>query len=405
MPLIKLLSVILLLIILIKMKADISLSLFIISVYSILIFGVNLSLAFKTTLVKLSESSSIQLYLIVISVLFISKIQQKQGMFDKLINSLNFILRDKLRVSMVGPALIGFLPMPGGALVSAPLVKSSTKELGLKKEFMTFLNYWFRHIWEFVWPIYAGLLLFQTMSKIPMKKIVLLQSPYTLINILSGIFMISLYLKRNGIKRTKITQKRNTKKIISDFIEGTWPVIFIILLFFLFSVPLYLSLVITAVVLAIISKTGWKNILKMLTSWSIIKTLILIASVLVFQNIISVSELLSYLKGESLSLGILVLFSFVISFSLGFLTGVNTAFIAIAFPVMLPVINTSPHFLALSIYLYVIGFAGILLSPVHLCLVLSNEYFGSKLTGVYRYLFPPVLLLMIAATAVVFVLG
>jgi len=80
------------------------------------------------------------------------------------------------------------------------------------------------------------------------------------------------------------------------------------------------------------------------------------------------------------------------------LTGVNTAYIAIAYPILLPLIQHLPNFVNLSVYIYVIGFSGILLSPVHLCLVFTNEYFKSNLLKVYKYLFPPVFLLMILST-------
>ncbi len=398
---VKLFSIILILIILLKLKTDITLSLFILSVYSVFIFNIDPHTSVKAALQILKAPDSLRLYVIIVSVLYISKIQQKKNMFDKLVNSLNHILREKKRVAMVGPAIIGFLPMPGGALVSAPLVEETTKDLHLKSEFKTFMNYWFRHIWEFVWPIYAGLLLFQTMSGIPMKKIVLLQSPYTILNILSGIIVTVLYMKKNRIKKQKIIARSGIKSMISDFFAGVWPVAVIIVLFFLFSIPLYIALLITSVLLTVVKKISIRDILKILFSKLIFKTVVLIATVLIFQEIISISQIFNYLGGEHLSLGILILFSFGISFSLGFLTGVNTAYIAIAFPVMLPIIRSSSHFVQLSIYLYVIGFAGILLSPVHLCLVLSNEYFGSNLVKVYRYLIPPVVIMMTAATIVV----
>ena len=99
------------------------------------------------------------------------------------------------------------------------------------------------------------------------------------------------------------------------------------------------------------------------------------------------------------SVSMVVLIAFVISFSMGFLTGVNTAFIVIAYPILLPLVSTVPAFSleAISIFIYVTGFAGILFSPVHLCLVLTNDYFKSNLLHVYRYLTIPVIVLVFMA--------
>ena len=134
------------------------------------------------------------------------------------------------------------------------------------------------------------------------------------------------------------------------------------------------------------------------------RTAILLASVMAFQGIIEASDLASSLTQMNVSVGMIILFSFLISFSMGFLTGINAAYIAIAYPIIFPLIQNLPNFVTLSLYIYIIGFAGILLSPLHLCLVLTNEYFKSSLVKVYKYLIPPVLIMSLIATTLAFVL-
>jgi hypothetical protein len=43
------------------------------------------------------------------------------------------------------------------------------------------------------------------------------------------------------------------------------------------------------------------------------------------------------------------------------------------------------------------GFMGVLLSPMHLCLLLSNEYFETSLVPVYRHMRIPLVVLFTAA--------
>ncbi len=57
------------------------------------------------------------------------------------------------------PALIGMLPMPGGAIFSAPLVDSVDDNDELFSSEKAAVNYWFRHIWEYWWPMYPGVIL------------------------------------------------------------------------------------------------------------------------------------------------------------------------------------------------------------------------------------------------------
>ena len=47
---------------------------------------------------------------------------------------------------------------------------------------------------------------------------------------------------------------------------------------------------------------------------------------------------------------------------------------------------------------YVSGMIGLLLTPLHLCLILSADYFKAKLARVYKYILP--LYLMIEAIAI-----
>jgi hypothetical protein len=186
--------------------------------------------------------------------------------------------------------------------------------------------------------------------------------------------------------------------------EGVWPILLVILLFFVVSLPLYLSLIFVAAVLSVVKRLTFKEILSTLFSKFIFKTMLLIAMVMVFQKIISISDVFETLKTWDISVELVVLFSFFISFIMGFLTGVNTAYIAIAYPILFPLIQHLPNFFYLSLYIYVIGFAGILFSPLHLCLVLTNEYFGSSLYKVYKYLTFPVAVLVVTSTVLVLIL-
>ena len=43
------------------------------------------------------------------------------------------------------------------------------------------------------------------------------------------------------------------------------------------------------------------------------------------------------------------------------------------------------------------GFAGVMFSPVHLCLVLTREYFGAKLAPIYRMLVVPEAAVLVVA--------
>ena len=67
------------------------------------------------------------------------------------------------------------------------------------------------------------------------------------------------------------------------------------------------------------------------------------------------------------------------AFFMGLLTGLPQGFAAIAFPLILPMLGPgSLDALALT---YICGLTGVMLSPAHLCLIVTVEYFHSTMFG------------------------
>lgn len=403
---IKIGSIFIALIVFLRLKIHLTLAIFLLTVYTVILFQVNPGTALQAAGEILISGRTLRLMVIIVMVLFIAAVLKERKMFDRLIAALNVMLRDSRLVAMFGPAIIGFLPMPGGALVSAPLVDVSTKRMNLKPEFNTFLNFWFRHIWEFVWPVYAALLIFEDFSGIPLKTIILYQSPFTVLNILTGLAITFYYFHKHKVCRECPSGSNSISATARDFFEGVWPILLVILLFFILSIELYISLTLVSLVVILAKRVTPKEIKDIFLSKTIIKTVLLIAVVMIFQNIIEVSNAFGALNTMDVPKGMIVLFCFLVSFSMGFLTGVNTSFIIISYPILKPLLQTLPEadFVYTSIYVYVIGMAGILSSPVHLCLVLTNEYFKSSLYKVYRYLAPAVIALIILSTTLVLIL-
>lgn len=71
------------------------------------------------------------------------------------------------------PLVIGILPSLGGAYFSAPMVDESTKGLRMSQEEKGFINFWFRHPWEYVLPLYPGILLASAMSGVELRSLII----------------------------------------------------------------------------------------------------------------------------------------------------------------------------------------------------------------------------------------
>jgi hypothetical protein len=136
-----------------------------------------------------------------------------------------------------------------------------------------------------------------------------------------------------------------------------------------------------------------------------LKIVLLTAALMVFKRILEVSGALDSVvrifPPQGLSAYVLL---FAAPFFIGLLTGVNQAFVAIAFPLLVPIIGKGNPDMVLMMFAYVSGFVGILLSPAHLCLALTADYFKADLREVYKILIWPVGVVFSAALLALIVL-
>ena len=87
-------------------------------------------------------------------------------------------------------ALIGLLPMPGGALFSAPMVETYLCKHPVTCEQKTILNYWFRHLWDYWGPLYPGVVLAVALLEVDTWLFMAIMAPMTLFSVMAGVIFI-----------------------------------------------------------------------------------------------------------------------------------------------------------------------------------------------------------------------
>jgi len=392
----KLLIVLSLLLLLLAIKANLSLSIFLPGLLLAFLFKMTPTEIIHSTWKSISDWNTIKLLLIIFLILILVEIQKEKGSLQKLVKGMEGLFGNKWMTITLSPSLIGLLPMPGGALVSAPVLNEALGEGEVSPELKTFINYWFRHIWEYFWPLYQGFILTVTIFGIKTIELIKNQFYFTFIAAALGYVSMLIFLPRlkNDIKKEPFIIS------IKTLIKGTWEILLIIIMLILFprlDILVSLSIaIISSIVISIPKRKIWGIIVRAFN----LRILLLLASVMIFKGYILNSELSSLLKNSiSGSHSLLAFLMVSIPFSLGFLTGVNTAFAGISFPLFIPIVGHNLNYISL---LYISGFSGVLLSPLHLCLALSAEYYEAKLIRVYKYLTLPVLIIL-AIAIIVFV--
>jgi len=315
--------------------------------------------------------------------------------FSKIVDNMSNMLPDIRWIIAVVPAAVGFLPMFGGALVSAPVVKEVTQEMGISNERKTFLNFWFRHLWEYTLPLYPGIILAAGILGAPIYRVIASNSILTVSAIIIGIIWGTGRLRWKPQHSAKTHSERGRATL--GFLFNLSPIILVMFLVLLFRLEILYALI-ASIAFTIISNRI--SIRKLFRSAAQEKygMILIVFGVMIFKAMLGTSGIIERLPLFFRAAGIppYLVISF-LPFIVGFLTGMTMAAVGITFPVILPLFDGK---LSLMTFSFMCGFAGVLLTPVHFCLALTREYFQADwLKLYYKELIFPVLLMIIVGLA------
>lgn len=328
---------------------------------------------------------NLELLLSVIFVTLLGGTLAHSGELNELTRSVQRVLKKPELAGVLLPSLVGILPMPGGALFSAPLVKTASTPYTQNGEILAFTNYWFRHIWEFFLPLYPGVLLAASVSGIPVTWIMVHHLPFSLIAVGVGWLTISRHFKENCPEK-RHQASSGLKNLFLALLPFIVPVVSVFL-----GYPVWLGAILGICVFSIMKRLPLRLLGKFLVKsfpWAILFDVI---GVLIFKNILLWSQDINKMAAFLVSKDFPLLFlGMLIPMVTGLLNGLTAAFVGIALPMVLPFFGaeTLPKVFPL---LYLSGFSGVLLSPMHLCFVLSCRFFGASFKKVYRLLIPAIL--------------
>ncbi len=156
-----------------------------------LIYLMSLDAVLSTVIKTITDPVTIKLFFALTLIRMLEIILRENQVLAAMTVAARSLLRKKRFVIISMPALIGLLPSLGGAYFSAPMVDEFTKGLKMSQEEKGFINYWFRHPWECILPLYPGILLASAVSHIELRSFILANLAYAILIIASG-FILSM---------------------------------------------------------------------------------------------------------------------------------------------------------------------------------------------------------------------
>ncbi|MBS3801269.1 MAG: DUF401 family protein [Candidatus Thermoplasmatota archaeon] len=359
---------------------------------------------------------TVELAVLMTLIFMLASLMQDTGGIAQLIDALRVLFNKGGTIAVI-PAIYGLMPVPGGALFSAPAVEEEGESFDLSVCDKNFFNVWFRHIWFPIYPISSSILIMADLAALNMYLLIMVNSISFFTMILVGYIILAWKTKmlpnqKNKTSPSKNSTKKNTKKDLSGLLfllPPLLPLAFSVLEYV--GIPLFsafiIGVLVSIVLLYKMSKVPWnkfKTFVKQAATWKLVAV---ITGIMIFREIFEVSgvNLTIYSLLEQLPFTPLVVI-IVFPLLLGLLTGYLLSGITLSYVLLQPLFySVDLSTVGLVSILFMSGFVGYLISPIHLCNVLSSEYLKTDTTRMYPLYIPAsILVLLVQLVFVVYIL-
>ena len=299
------------------------------------------------------------------------------GALAGMVHALQKIFSSNRVTLAVMPAFLGLLPSLGGARFSAPIVEEASKGLGLTSDHQAAINFWFRHIFEFSSPIIPGMIMACNIAGVTYSEFIMHLCWLTVLMFSVGWFVLIRPIKADSIKENAGSQAADEQSW-QDLWLSLSPVVltFVLVVFFNMNASVGMG-VVTAGLFLVLHFTKREVSLKDVVVGAIdMKMFFNVLCILYFIQILTVTQVLQEIVTafQSSPLPVPVIIACV-SFIIGVLTGMSQGHVAIIMPIIAAMQTGSLNLAGVAM---AFGVAGQMLTPTHMCLVVTVDYFKAN---------------------------
>ena len=327
-----------------------------------------------------SDPSVLLLALVVGLIPLIGGVMEASGEMERLVANLRIGVRPFLASA---PALLGMLPMPGGALLSAPLIERGAGHV--PTDVKAAANVWFRHVLLIVYPLGSALIASSKIAGLEVYAVIPALIPAFLVSVAAGwlfllrkvggtlaqrgAFSLGGLLVPLGIilsaPATDLALKRAIALPVAEI--GT-------------AVGVFTSLMLAMLV----GRTRFGDLRRVFAKMRPWKYALIVLAMFVFLNVFTESGVPEQIAAMTLPPLILCV---AIGFALGLITGRIQAPMSIIVPIYVSTYRAmTPAVFAVTFFAVFLGYV---LTPIHPCVSVSLEYFGSSMGPFLRRMIGP----------------
>jgi hypothetical protein len=264
-------------------------------------------------------------------------------------------------------------------------------------------------VWEYWWPLYPGVILALDLTGLEIWQLIAAQFPVTLLAIAGGYLFLLRRIAWSRHPDAPAAAAGRPFALLAAPIFAVIAVYAAILVVFpgvtavSRYIPITVGLFFSLITLQAQRRPGravWRRVLldRRTLYMSVLVAVIRIYGAMIEARLPGGMLLVERMRGELQLIGVPEgLFVVLIPLITGLAVGINVGTIGAGFPVIMSLLGPSPSLAILvptTVLAYVSGFMGQILSPVHVCLVVSNQYFRTSLLNSLGGLLLPVALVL-----------
>lgn len=416
-----------LILVLVSRRVSLGLALLIASIMVGLSMGRGVVEPLLVMLRALIERDTIELAVTVCFITLLSRQMRDFGLLDRMVRSFSAITRSA-RVSMVIiPGILGCLAVPGGAIISAPIVDSLGDQIALDSRRKAAVNVIFRHAWFFIFPFNPSMVLCARLTGVDAFEIIRVLWPLTLAAIIAGLLVTARPGWRfrrgaaaGGARGTPaagaaapdvaaaLEPQPGLALLVGRFAVGSAPLALALALYLgwgvLLPLSLLLGLLLGFVIAAVERELTLTRALSTLRHGIEPSLVLAMIGIMVFKAVVTRLDAIPALVQALLGGGLppLVLL-FGLPGVIGLIGGAQSSAVGVAVPVLLSTAASLDQQIVYASVIYSAALLSYFLSPLHLCQTLTAEHFHVRLSSLYRY-YVPFIVMITAGTALIYFL-
>ena len=354
-----------------------------------LFYGISVADGLAAILRACTSWSTLQLILVMYIITFLQKMMGERKAIDRAQKGLSSLFNNRWVNCAAAPIFIGMLPTPNAAFIAGDIVKGSAEGYMTRDEMAVTTTY-FRHVSESFMPTYSSIILAIGLAGITAGEFVVGMLPVVACVISAGCF----FFLCGKVPMTAGVASRDKKRDLGEIFLGLWPILTIILMVVALKMQIYTSAALILILYALIHKFSLSELLPYFRSSLQFKLYLNTFAVMILKEFLTVSGAINALPDFFAGLPIPSFVVFLLIFFFGSIVSGSTTIIGLCLPVAMATVPGAG--LPLVCLLMGVTYAAMQISPTHICLTLTAEYFGISLGTLIRRTLPA------AATTVVF---